>query len=388
VTSPRTTHDVVVVGAGVIGTAVARACAQRGLDVALLDPRPGTGASYAAAGMLAPATEAHVGEESLLGLGLASAARWPAFAAALTAETGADTGWSDAGTVMVAADADDKRVLAQLHDFQTSLGLGTERLTSREVRTLEPLLSPEVVGGLSAPADHSVDNRRLMAVLATSAADAGTTQVRGWVRGLLLDDDGSRAVGVVLDDGRAIGAGTVVLAGGARSGLLEGLPDGALPPVRPVKGQILRLRSTADTGRVLHRTVRAFVHGASVYLVPRADGEVVVGATMEERGFDDTVTAGGMWELLRDARVVLPVVTELELVEAWAGLRPGTPDNLPLIGASALDGLVLATGHGRNGILLAPLTADAVASLVADGAALPEVAAADPRRFEAVRSAR
>ena len=139
---------------------------------------------------------------------------------------------------------------------------------------------------------------------------------------------------------------------------------------------------------MLHRTVRAFVHGASVYLVPRADGEVVVGATMEERGFDDTVTAGGMWELLRDARVVLPVVTELELVEAWAGLRPGTPDNLPLIGASALDGLVLATGHGRNGILLAPLTADAVASLVADGAALPEVAAADPRRFEAVRSAR
>ncbi len=385
--APRTRHDVVVIGAGVIGTAVARACARRGLDVALLDPRPGTGASHAAAGMLAPVTEAHYGEEPLLELALASAAMWPQFAADLTAETGAPTGYTDAGTLMVAADADDKRVLVQLHELQTSLGLRSERLGSREVRALEPMLAPDVVGGLSVPGDHSVDNRALMAALAAAALESGSTPVRGWVTSLLLDGD--RAAGVVLEDGRTIGAATVVLAAGARSGLVTGLPADVVPPVRPVKGQILRLRTTADTGRVLHRTVRALVHGTSVYLVPRADGEVVVGATMEERGFDDSVTAGGVWELLRDARAVLPVVTELEFVEAWAGLRPGTPDNVPLVGPTRLEGLVLATGHGRGGILLAPATGEAVADLLDKGELPRWATAADPRRFAgATRSER
>jgi glycine oxidase len=286
----------------------------------------------------------------------------------------------------VAADADDKRVLAQLHEFQTSLGLPSTRLGSREVRALEPLLSPDVVGGLDVGADHSVHNRALMAALAAACRLDGVTEVPAAASSLLVEHD--RAVGVRLDDGSCLRGGSVVLAAGAWTPLVSGVPAGLVPPVRPVKGQILRLRTTADTGPVLTRTVRALVHGTSVYLVPRADGEVVVGATSEERGFDDAVTAGGVWELLRDARAVLPVVTELVLVEAWAGLRPGSPDNVPLVGQSGLPGLLLATGHGRNGILLAPLTADLVAGAVLGDSPPGWAAAADPRRFHAAAVAR
>jgi glycine oxidase len=172
----------------------------------------------------------------------------------------------------------------------------------------------------------------------------------------------------------------VLVAAGCWSGSIPGLPPGVVPPVRPVKGQILRLAGEARR-TLLQRSVRGLVQGTSVYLVPRADGTVVIGATVEERGFDTTVTAGAVYELLRDARRVVPGITEFELVEARAGLRPGSPDNAPIVGPSSIAGLLLATGHHRNGILLAPLTADAVAALVTGEAPPPEMAAFTPARF-------
>lgn len=370
-------EQVVVVGGGVIGLSVAWQCAKRGLDVTVVDPAPGSGASYAAAGMLAPVTEAHYGEESLLTLNLAAARRYPSFAAELADASGMSAGYRDQGTLVVALDGGDRAVLDDLHRYQQRLGLAAQPLTGRECRRLEPMLAPTIRGGLLVESDHSVDNRRLVTALLTAAEHSGVAVRRERAVELLVEGD--RAVGVRTASG-ARATGDVVLAAGCWSDELGGLPADAVPPVRPVKGQILRLRSTAATP-FLNRTVRGVVKGSGVYLVPRADGEIVVGATVEEQGYDTRVTAGGVWELLRDARELLPGITELELVETLAGLRPGTPDNAPLIGATTLPGLVLATGHYRNGILLAPVTADAVAELLTTGV-LPEVAQPfSPARF-------
>jgi glycine oxidase len=197
--------------------------------------------------------------------------------------------------------------------------------------------------------------------------------------------DGNRATGVTFANGDVLHAKSVVLAAGCWSAGLAGVPAVARPPVRPIKGQILRLRGPADPP-LLGRTVRGLVHGTSVYLVPRIDGEVVVGATIEERGFDTTVTAGATYELLRDATEIVPGVSELELAEARAGLRPGTPDNAPLLGPTAVEGLVLATGHYRHGVLLTPVTADAIAEVLVTGRVPELVAPFSPLRFAGERS--
>jgi glycine oxidase len=373
-----TSCDAVVVGGGLVGMGIAWRAAKRGCSVAVVDPSPGAGSSRAAAGMLAPVTEATYGEQALVALGLASAALYPDFVAELEADAGAPVGYRRTGTLAVALDTDDRAELAALHRYQLSLGLETELLSSREVRRSEPLLSPSVRGGLLVAGDHSVDNRLLGAALAAAAPRAGAEVVAGSVEQVLVEGD--RARGVRLADGRELRAGTVVVAAGCWSSRLAGLPAGAVPPVRPVKGQILRLRAPGGAPW-LARTVRAVVHGRQVYLVPRGDGEVVVGATVEEQGMSRTVTAGGVHDLLVDAHRLLPEVSELELVETGAGLRPGSPDNAPLIGATTLPGLVLATGHHRNGVLLTPVTADAVAELLATGAPPDVVAPFSPSRF-------
>ena len=237
------------------------------------------------------------------------------------------------------------------------------------------MLAPGVRGGLLVEGDHSVDNRRLAAALQRACALAGVAVVTSAVTGLVVHGDACG--GVTLDDGTTREADVVVLAAGAWSGALD-LPAEVVPPVRPVKGHVLRL---AGPPGLLRRTVRAVVQGTQVYLVPRADGEIVVGATTEERGFDATVQAGGVYQLLRDATLLVPGVAELTLVESAAGLRPGSPDNAPLLGASALPGLLLATGHHRNGVLLAPLTGDLLADLVLDGV-MPAVGVPfSPSRF-------
>jgi glycine oxidase len=340
---------VAVVGAGVIGLACAWRCAQRGLSVLVLEraPAPGAGASGVAAGMLAPVTEAEFGEEPLLALNLAGAAMWPAFAAELAERSGLETGYHASGALVLAADRDDAEELRRLFAFQQSLGLDVRWVGGRECRRLEPRLSPRVAGGIVAAHEHQVEPRALVRALHEAFVDAG----------------GELRCGVEVSDYSELDAQHVVVAAGCWSG----------SPVRPVKGQILRLRGESLASRLV-RTPRC-------YVVSRPNGEVVVGATVEERGFDTTVTADGVFRLLEAAVEVLPDVAELEFVEAAARLRPGTPDNAPLIGDR--DGLIWATGHHRNGVLLAPITAAAVAAMVAGESPPEAVEPFTPARFAA-----
>ncbi|CAL9432505.1 Hydrogen cyanide synthase subunit HcnC [Streptomyces sp. enrichment culture] len=382
--SPTRTSDVLVVGGGIIGLVTAWRAAQRGLATALVDPEPGGGAAQVAAGMLAAVTELHYGEQTLLGLNLASARRYPDFAAELTEFTGHDLGYRRCGTLAVALDADDRAHLRELHALQQRSGLDSQWLSGRECRRLEPMLAPGVRGGLRVDGDHQIDPRRLAAALVAACERAGVVVHRAWAERLTVVRD--RAAGVVTTDGTELGAGQVVLAAGSLSGRLAGVPEDVLPPVRPVKGQVVRLtmpEHAAHAAPFLSRTVRAVVRGSHVYLVPRENGELVVGATSEEMGWDTTVTAGGVYTLLRDAHELVPGITELPFTEIRAGLRPGSPDNAPLLGPTALEGLVLATGHYRNGVLLTPVTGDVLAHVLTTGELPEEARPFTPRRFTA-----
>ncbi|WP_338777711.1 glycine oxidase ThiO [Streptomyces sp. DG1A-41] len=373
------TSDVLVIGGGIIGLVTAWRAAQRGLATTVVDPEPGGGAAQVAAGMLAAVTELHYGEQTLLGLNLASARRYPDFAAELTEQTGHDLGYRRCGTLAVALDADDRAHLRELHTLQQQSGLESQWLSGRECRRLEPMLAPGVRGGLRVDGDHQIDPRRLAGALVAACERAGVVFHRAWAERLTVVRD--RATGVVTVDGTPLDAGQVVLAGGSLSGRLAGVPEDVLPPVRPVKGQVVRLTMPRRHGPFLSRTVRAVVRGSQVYLVPRESGELVVGATSEELGWDTTVTAGGVYELLRDAHELVPGITELPLTETRAGLRPGSPDNAPLLGPTGLEGLLLATGHYRNGVLLTPVTGDAMAHVLATGELPEEARPFTPKRF-------
>lgn len=355
-------NDVVVVGGGVIGLSIAWQAASAGLTVTVVDPTPGRGATWAAAGMLAPVGEAHFGEEGLAHLNLVAAERWPAFARSLEAVAGRPVGYRECGTVLAAVDSSDRRAIDDLLGLQRALGLAAERLSASQCRALEPLLAPGIRGGATFPQDHQVDNRMVVDALVVAGQAAGVALVHATVAAI-TSDGGGRATGVALDGGDTIAAGQVVLAAGCQSGQVGGLAGAAIPPVRPVKGLTLRLRAPAG-GPALATTVRGVVHGRACYLVPRADGTVVVGATVEEKGFDRTVQARAVYELLADGHELVPALDEYELVDATTGLRPGSPDNAPMVGATGTAGLLVATGHYRNGILLAPITADAVVSLL------------------------
>ncbi len=369
--------DVLMVGGGLIGLASAWQTARAGLAVTVIDPDPGGGASRVAAGMLAPVTEVVYGEQDRVALNIAAARRWPAFAAELERATGIDVGYRPTGTLLVGFDQDDAAAVADLYAFQKELGLEVQRVTGVDARTQEPMLSPRVRIGLIAGEDHRVEPRAVLRALIRACTDAGVELDRSRVASVEHDDE--RVVGVRTEDGEVRRADRVVLTAGAWSGTIDGLPDDARPPVRPLKGQVLHLRDPG--GRpVLHTTVRGLVRHRSIYLVPRDDGRLVVGASQEERGFDTTVTAGATRELLDDAAAIVPGIDELELTETIAGLRPTTPDNAPAIGWSRLPGLMIATGHHRNGVLLAPITADAVTALVNGKDPDPVIAVADPNR--------
>ncbi|MGD0454606.1 MAG: glycine oxidase ThiO [Solirubrobacteraceae bacterium] len=375
--------DVVVVGGGIIGLAIAWRACQAGMSATVLErDLAGLGTSHVAAGMLAPVAEVEFGESGgrLLDLGLRSASMWPAFASELEAGTGVSVGLLRTGTLLAARDDDDARELERQLDFRRSLGLAVRRLRPSEARELEPALAPTLRLALEAPDDHSVDPRLVLTALRQACESAGVklrehTRVARVELGDAgedvagpdhagLNDAGGRVTGVTLEDGERLPAGQVVLAAGPWSERIDGLPQGAVVPVRPVKGQILRLRDPAGAG--LLRRVLRFRGG---YLVPRGDGGYVLGATVEEQGFRLAPTAGGVYELLRDARELVPGISELEIEELSVGLRPGTPDNAPAIGRGAVPGLVWATGHYRNGILLAPLTAALVVGVLAGGRA-------------------
>jgi glycine oxidase len=371
--------DVVVAGGGVIGTAIAWQAAAAGLDVMLVDPDDGRAASLVAAGMLAPASEALFGEGELLRLNLLALRRFGPFAAELEEATGQQVGLRREGTLAVAYDPGDYAALVRLTAFRRSVGLDAEELDSRACRKLEPFLAPDVHGGVLFADDWSVDNRRYAAALREAARTAKVRSVRDRV--LEVRVRGGRARGVRLASGDDIDSAHVVVAAGWGSGAVVGLPEALRTVVRPVKGQLLRLRHPAGVPPLIGHTIRAIVRGMDVYLVPRAGGELIVGATSEERGPDETVTAGAVHDLLHDAMSVLPMTSELVLAETCVGLRPGTPDNGPVVGRCGPDGLLLATGHYRNGILMSPVTADAAAALLAGQAPAPEWAPFAPQRF-------
>ena len=366
--------DVAVVGGGAIGLSIAWQVCARGLRVVVLErDRVGHGTSWHAAGMLAPIAEATPAEEPLLALGLRSAALYPELAASL-----GEIGYMRCGTLLVARDGDEAEALARELALRARYGLAVTRLRPSEARRLEPALAPALRLALDVPDDHAVDPRKLTAALAAAIARDGG-EIREGVTVTGLEVVGERVTGVRLRDGSRLAAERVVLSAGAWTGAIAGV--GEAVPLRPVKGQILRVHDPAGPG-LLTRVIRM----GSSYIAPRGDGRYVVGATSEERGFDQTVTAGAALELLRDAAELVPGISELVLDEFTAGLRPGTPDNLPAIGPArgGPEGLLWAVGHGRGGILLAPATAELVAGMLTGDAADPRARPFDPGRFHPV----
>ncbi|MFG2063760.1 glycine oxidase ThiO [Micromonospora sp. NPDC048871] len=338
---PFLAPQVAVVGAGPIGLAIAWRCAARGLRVVVHDPAPGSGASQVAAGMLAPVAEAYFGEHELTGLLTESARRWPAFAAELTEASGLDIGYRTEGTLMVGLTADDLAEARRLWAYQQGLGLPVTPLRPSQLREHEPALAPRVRGGALAATDHQVDPRRLVPALRLAAERAGAVLV-------------TEPVGRLSE----VSAEVTVVAAGCGTAALTGLP------VRPVKGQVLRLRTPDGGPPGFRHVIRGYADGEHVYLVPRECGEVVVGATVEERS-DLAVSAGAVLRLLRAAIDLLPELAEYDLVETIAGLRPGTPDNAPILGPLPDRPQVLAaTGHHRHGIVLTPVTADLITGLI------------------------
>ncbi|WP_026534379.1 FAD-dependent oxidoreductase [Arthrobacter sp. H14] len=392
---PPSRH-VAVVGGGIIGLAIAWAAVGRGHRVTLIDPSPASGATYAAAGMLAPVSELHYREESLLDLTLASAWMYRKFTSDVEDASGLETGYLAAGTLVAGVDAADRQALADLRAAQLELGLEVQELSTREARRMEPMLGPQLTGAFLIPDDHQVDPRAFAAaLLAALQAGVRVEIVRTAAVGLLYGnaeddgvtrdairhgtgtcgmddgdwDDGGMVTGVRLADGSRIDADEVVLANGLGAASMDGLPDGLELPLRPVYGDILRLRAPQQLQPLVTRTVRAVVRGFPVYVVPRSDGTVVIGATQREDG-SDALSAGGVYQLLRDAQTVVPAVAELELLEAVCRARPGTPDNAPLLGGcrrtdgADVPGLIVATGFFRHGVLLAPVAAAICADLL------------------------
>lgn len=395
--------DVAVIGGGVVGHGIAWEVQRSGRSVALIDDAPGNGASWAAAGMLAPVSELHYQEEDLLELMLEASSRWPGFAAGIATATGADSGYLTTPTLAVGADAADRRALMDLRAVQQANGLVVEPLTVREARTREPLLSPAIACALDTPADHQVDPRRLVAALRLALAGAAQAApglaVAGAVDGYAVPDratgllwEGGTVTGAKLANGGAVLATETVVANGLQAGTLGGLPDGLELPLRPVHGDILRLAVPRHLQPLVTSTVRGLVHGIPVYIVPRQDGTVVIGATQREDALSDAVSAGGVYQLLRDAQALVPAVAELELMECTARARPGTPDNAPLLGrvpappgparteAGDVPGLIIATGFFRHGVLLTPAAA-AICTELLNGKADPRWAPFSPERF-------
>ncbi|GGE44611.1 glycine oxidase ThiO [Agaricicola taiwanensis] len=353
--------QVVIIGAGIVGLGAAWRLAQAGVAVAVFDKgQAGSGASYAAAGMLGGCAEVEPGEEMLTRLGRHSQLLWPGFASELLEASGVDVNLRTEGTLMPAITADDRARLQHHIHLQKALDLPVEWLTAVDARQREPYLTPSLQGALWVPDDHQVDNRKLALALKIAAERAGAVlREETEVASLLLSD--GRVCGVRLRDGEEIRGDTVVLAAGAWSRLIEGLPKDERPPVRPIKGQMLALGMDPEAPLVRH-----VIRGAGIYLVPRVDGRLIVGATTEEKGFDGRLTAGGMLALLEAAWRLIPGIEELPLGESWVGHRPGSRDDAPILGRGPVEGLVYATGHHRNGVLLAPVTADAVRDIVLD----------------------
>jgi glycine oxidase len=378
--------SVAIIGAGVVGLGIAWRLAARGVRVAVFDRgAAGGGATHAAAGMLAACAEAEPGEEALVALGRESQARWPSFAEELKAASGIDVDLRCEGTLVIALTADDQARLHHHLEFQRKLDLPLTWISAAETRKREPHLAGKLAGAVFSPEDHQVDNRKLARALWAAAEAAGAT-IHEHQAITTVSTQGRRIDGVVLANGEKHAVDTVVLAAGAWSrsvaASIPELPPQARPPVRPIKGQMLSLRMDAGAPLIKH-----VIWAPGIYMVPRLDGRLICGATVEEKGFDSTLTAGGVLTLLEAAWRAVPAIEELPIDEMWVGHRPGSRDDAPILGPAALDGLVYATGHHRNGILLAPVTADAIARFVLDGTLEPAIRPFGIERFTPAKAA-
>ena len=391
----------VIIGGGVIGLGIGWQLAKAGASVTLYErERAGRAASWAAAGMLAPLAEAHTEEPALLKLGRHSLACYPQWVEELEADAQMDIGYRAEGTLIVGVEPDDTHQLRHLYTSQQQLGLDVEWITGREAREIEPALSPRVTAAIRCTADHQVDNRRMVTALQRAYQACGGVlhenscveqiEVKNgaatgvWVRTSEPSPSDNRRARACPSPSRSASlhaADAIVLAAGPWSSQIEGIPHAIRPPVRPIKGQMLALQMEAGiTVQKVIRTMRAR-YPMSVYLVPRTDGRLIVGATSEEMGFDTRLTAGGMFELLRGAWEAVPGVYELPILETWTGLRPGSRDNAPILGHTPLDNLIVATGHYRNGILLTPVTAYEIAKLILTGELSTTIAPFQLERF-------
>lgn len=365
--------DAVVIGAGLIGLSIAWRLARAGLAVAVIERgRAGDGASLAATGMLAAAAEHEPGGEALSPLCLASQRLWHRFRDELEAESGLTIDYRREGTLVIALGRDEVERLRFRHELQCRDHLAVEWLSGPAVRAREPGLRPTVTAGLFCPDDHQVDPARVMAALRLAFRAAGGRLIEETAVTALTREAG-RVTGIETTAG-TVRAGTVVLASGAWAGEGNLVPDLALP-VRPLKGQSMALQMTPRSGSLSH-----VVWTEQVHMAPKGDGSLIVGATVEETGFDPHLTAGGVFALLEGARRALPGVEEMRVSGVWSGFRPTSDDDAPILG-EALPGLVLAAGHHRNGYLLAPVTAEAVSTLILRGETLPVAAPFGLSRF-------
>jgi glycine oxidase len=372
---------VAIIGAGIVGLGIAWRLAGRA-EVSVFDRgKAGMGSSHAAAGMLAACCEAEPGEEALLALCRDSQARWPGFAQELFAASGVDVELRQEGTLVLALTADDQAEAAHRLDFQKKLGLPLEWLSAAQTRAREPHLAGKIAGAVFSPQDHQVDNRKVVAALRLAAERTGVA-IHEQMPVREISFRNGRADGVVLDDGTRVPADHVVLAAGAWSRGILGLPPDRRPPVRPVKGQMLALRMDPAAPLLTH-----VLWAPGAYLVPRRDGRLIVGATVEEKGFDETITAGGLLTLLEATWRAIPAIEELPVDEIWVGHRPGSRDDAPILGRGPAENLFYATGHHRNGILLAPVTADAMARLILNDSVDPAIRPFGLERFLPARAA-
>jgi len=366
------TSDAIVVGGGIIGCAIAYALAKEGIRVQLIErEEPGCEASSAAAGMLAPQSEAmHEPHGPFFELCRESLRLYPDFVAEIEAVTGLSVDYRREGALFLAFDFTEGEVLAAAYEKQKAAGLPIEDLTADEVRRREPALSDAVQMALSLPGDHQVDNQKLMPALILAAQRRGVEILTG-----------RPVLGLVREGGRVIGVRTshdvhtaacVINCAGAWAAMVD--PHRHPPlPVKPIRGQIVVLQARAPL-------LEHVVHSAHCYIVPRRDGRLLIGSTLEDVGYERRVTANALLRLLAAARQVLPAIERCAFVAAWAGFRPDTPDHLPILG-EAEPGLFIATGHFRNGILLAPITARLIAELITSGRTSRDLTPFHPHRF-------
>ena len=371
---------ILIIGGGVIGLGIGWQLAKAGSAVTIYERgQAGRGASWAAGGMLGPIAEAHSDELTLLKLSNQSLARYPEWVEELETETGMSIGYRAEGTLIIAIQPDEAYQLEQTYAFQQNLGLHVEWLTGQEARKIEGALSPYVTAAIRCETDHQVDNRLMAQALERAYQGRGGVLHQNTAVERVVIENGT-ATGVQTQDGFQA-ADMCILAAGSWSGGIDGLPEAITPPVRPVKGQMLALRM--QDGVILKNVIRTIStrYPMPVYLVPRIDGRLVVGATTEELGFDTELTVGGIYELLDGACEAVPGLYKLPLIETWTGLRPGSSDNAPILGETPVKNLIYATGHYRNGILLTPITAYEIAKLILTGETSETIAPFQLDRF-------